>query len=183
MLLQNEICEVDIRIDITYTVESACNKQYDLVYNPDKYRNNDFYKTLALNINLYSEKINIALLGDFYTYETECAVLDRDILTVLQNDTITQINVIDGSLVLHKQFDCFGCNYGIYRVNIGYIIYGEIEIIMLDFKFNKKWAFSGRDIFVSLSAKKSFEIYKDRIKLYDFEDNYYEIDFNGKIVS
>ena len=36
------------------------------------------------------------------------------------------------------------------------------------------------DIFVSITDKTPFEIKSDRICLYDFEDNYYEIDFNGK---
>ena len=45
--------------------------------------------------------------------------------------------------------------------------------------FHTKWKFSGRDIFVSASGKKSFELCEDRIKLYDFNDDYYEIDLNG----
>lgn len=76
----------------------------------------------------------------------------------------------------------FGCNYGIFRVQNGYIIYGEIEILMLDFEFNKKWAFSGKDIFVSISGKKSFELCENSIRLYDFEDNYYEIDYMGNLI-
>lgn len=183
MLLQNEICNIKIDIDTTFTVESVDNRYYDLIFNPDRYHHNEFYKVLSINVDLYSEKISIALVGDFYTYETDCAILDKDILTVLQNDTITQISIIDRVLTLHKKFECFGCNYGIYKVNGGYIIYGEIEITMLDFEFNKKWSFSGRDIFVSLSNKKVFEICEDIIKLYDFQDNYYELDFEGNIIN
>ena len=53
---------------------------------------------------------------------------------------------------------------------------------MLDFDFNVKWSFSGGDIFVSITNKKEFELTEDRIKLYDFNDRYYEIDFNGKLL-
>ena len=42
------------------------------------------------------------------------------------------------------------------------------------------WAFSGKDIFASVSGKLPFEIKDELICLYDFEDNYYEIDFEGK---
>ena len=86
-------------------------------------------------------------------------------------------------MINFKKFDCFGCNYGIYRVQNGYIVYGEMEITMLDFDFNKKWSFSGKDIFVSMSDKKPFELCENSIKLYDFEENFYEIDFSGKLIS
>lgn len=54
---------------------------------------------------------------------------------------------------------------------------------MLDFNFNKKWSFSGRDVFVSVSRRKPFELCENSIKLYDFEDNFYEIDFMGNLIS
>ncbi|MDE6014287.1 MAG: hypothetical protein K2H41_01110 [Acetatifactor sp.] len=182
MLLQNEICSVSISIDNVYGIESADNRYYDLILNPDKLNRNDFYKTLAIYIELLAETISIALIGNFYCYNTDCAILDRDILTVLQNDKITQINVYDGTMTLHKQFECLGCNFGIYKVEHGYIIYGEMEIIMLDLEFNKIWGFSGRDIFVSVTNKEPFELCDNSIKLYDFEDNYYEIDYDGNIL-
>ena len=53
---------------------------------------------------------------------------------------------------------------------------------MLDFDFKVKWKFSARDIFVTLDNTKAFELCNDRIKLFDFEKNYYEIDFNGKLI-
>lgn len=53
---------------------------------------------------------------------------------------------------------------------------------MLDFNFAKKWSFSGKDIFVSLTEKNCFEPKENSICLYDFEDHYYEIDYNGKLI-
>ena len=58
-----------------------------------------------------------------------------------------------------------------------------IEIIKLDDEFNTVWKFSGRDIFVSVSGKNAFELTEQSIKLYDFEDNFYEIDFDGKLIN
>lgn len=183
MILENNNCSIDIKIDETFTIDSADNRHYDIIHNPCHYKHSDLAKTLAIHVDLFSKEYSIALVGSFYTYDSDCAVLENDTLTVLQNDTITIINIIDGSIIKHITFDCFGCNYGIYKVKKGYIIYGEIEITMLDFDFVKKWAFSGKDIFVSLSSKKPFELREDSICLYDFEDNYYEIDFDGKIVN
>jgi len=174
MFLQNDLCEIKILIDESYTVDSADNKYYDIVLNPSNYRRSDIYKTFAIHINLFTEELIIALVGNFYTYESKCAVLDKSTLTVLQGDTITQINILDGSIILHKQFDCFGCNFEIHKIEKGYIIYGEMQITMLDWNFDKTWDFFGKDIFVSM------DICEKSIKLYDFEENFYEIDFNGK---
>lgn len=182
MILENEKCHIEIEIDETYTVESTDNRFYDLTLNPGNYRHSDVCKTLSIHVDLFPNEFCIALIGPFYTYESDCAVLDDEILTVLQDNTITQINVSYGSIVRHIKFDCFGCNYGLYKVNKGYIIFGEMEIMMLDFDFVKKWSFSGRDIFVSVSGKKPFQICEDSICLYDFENNYYEIDFEGKLI-
>lgn len=182
MILYNDICTVNISIDTTYTVESTDNKMYDLVINPRNLRNSDMYKLFSVQIDLFSKAISIALIGDYYSYDEDCAVLEDEILTILQNDAIVQLKINDGTMVNFQEFDCFGCNFGIYRVQNGYIIYGEIEIIMLDFNFNKKWSFSGRDIFVSISEKKAFELCENTIKLYDFEGNFYEIDFSGKLI-
>ena len=141
MILQNDICNVNISIDTTYTVESTDNKPYDLVINPRHLKHSDMYKAFSIQIDLFSKTISIVLIGDFYSYDIDCAVLEDKILTILQNDAIVQLNITDGTMVMSKEFDCFGCNYGIYRVQNGYIIYGEIEIIMLDLNFNKKWSF------------------------------------------
>ena len=183
MILQNDICDVNISIDTTYTVESTDNKPYDLVINPRHLKHSDMYKVFAVQINLHSKTISIALIGDFYSYDKDCAVLEDKILTILLNDTIVQLKINDGTMINFKKFDCFGCNYGIYRVQNGYIVYGEMEITMLDFDFNKKWSFSGKDIFVFMSDKKPFELCENSIKLYDFEENFYEIDFSGKLIS
>lgn len=46
-----------------------------------------------------------------------------------------------------------------------------------------RWSFSGRDIFVRyMGEEPAFEMKSDRICLYDFEDNYYEIDYDGNVI-
>ncbi len=42
MILQNEICHIQINIDETYTVDSVDNRHYDVTLNPEHYRQNDF---------------------------------------------------------------------------------------------------------------------------------------------
>ena len=179
MVLENDICVVEIDVDETYTLDSADNRYYDEVLNPSNYTRNDFTRTLAICIDTFSKHISIALIGSSLIGDFDCAVLDNNILTVLLDQEIVQINVTDASIVRHIKLDGSGCNFGIYKVEKGYIVYGETEITMLGFDFEKKRAFSGKDIFVSISGKLPFEIKKNSICLYDFENNYYEIDYEG----
>ena len=142
----------------------------------------DCYSTFHIHVDLFNERLDIALIGNYYSYDYDCAILDEKILTIMQNNIIMKINVENGKLIFYKKIECFGCNFALYRVKDGYIIYGEIEIIMLDTNFEKKWKFCGRDIFVSASREKIFELCENHIKLYDWDDNYYEIDYDGKLI-
>lgn len=183
MVLSNNLCTVNISIDEQFTVNSTDNKHYDKIYNLNNYRKSDYYRTTSIDIDLSSKKISIALVGDYFSYDMDCALLDDDILSVLQNRFITQIRVTDGSVVDQTDLqESASINYAIYKVPKGYILYGEIDIVGLSNDFKRKWTFSGRDIWASVTGKNPFEICEDRIRLYDFCDNYYEIDFDGKII-
>ena len=179
MLLKHNDYIVKINVDDTYTIDSTDNRYYDVILNPCNYKHSDLTKTLAIHIALPSKHYSIALVGSYLISDSDCAILENDILTVLLDQIIVQINILNGSIVRHIELDCFGSNLAIYRVEKGYIIYGECEITMLKFDFSKIWAFSGKDIFASVSGKLPFEIKDELICLYDFEDNYYEIDFEG----
>ena len=182
MELTNEFCTVIINVDQTYTLYSSDNKHYDYVLNPNNFSGNEEYKTFSICVDLFTREYTIALVGDYNSFDYDCAFLDGYILTVMQNNTISQIDVRNANLLLFKKYECFGCAFAIFRIQNGYIVYGEIEIIRLNENFEKLWSFSGRDIFVSISNKKPFELCEDRIKLYDFEDNYYELNFDGKLI-
>ena len=181
-IFQNDKYFVEITLDETYTIDSADNKRYDYVLNPSNKRRGDMYKVLHLSIKGV-QNVDIALIGDYYTYPEDCAILEDDILTVLQNDYITQIDLKSVQTIAGYELNVFGTTFSIYRMSDGYLIYGEIEIIKLDNEFNVAWKFSGRDIFVSITGKNAFELTDHSIKLYDFEDNFYEIDFDGKLIN
>ena len=182
MVLENDNCIIKINVDETYTVDSADNRHYDTILNPCNYKHSDFTQALAIHIDMFSKQLSIALIGSGYVSDLDCAVLENNILTVLLDQVIMQIDITDSSVIRHIEPNCLGCNFAIYKVEKGYIIYGETEITMLDFNLTKKWTFSGRDIFVSVSGKLPFELKKNSICLYDFEDNYYEIDYDGKLI-
>lgn len=179
--LQNEKYHVNISTADTYTVESADNRSYDYILNPNKLGRNNMYRTLCVSVT-GAQNAEIALVGDYDTSEIDCAILEGDTLTVLQNDYITQIDLETVQIIASYKLDVFGTTFAIYHMPDGYLIYGEIEIIKLDNEFNTVWKFSGRDIFVSISGKNAFELTERSIKLYDFEDNFYELDFDGNLI-
>lgn len=183
MYLENEKCSIEIIVDKSYIIDSADNRYYDVILNPGKYKRSDFYKAFGIYIHLPTRELSLVLIGAYDSSSVECAILEDEILTVLQNDHIVQISTETGEVIQYIALDCFGCNFAIFKVDMGYIIHGEIEITMLDFELHKKWAFSGRDIFVSVSGKQAFEIKGDQIYLCDFEDNAYVLDFEGKLIN
>ena len=182
MILDNKICTVNISIDDTYTIGSADNKYYDVVMNPSNLRKNDLSKTFSILIDLGYRRYRIALIGSYLSCDSDCAVLEDRSLLVLQDDFLIKIDVLNETLAEVKRIDSFGNNFGIFRIQKGYVIYGEIEITMLNDMLEKQWTFSGKDIFVTQSTKKPFVILDDAIELFDWENNYYKIDFKGNLM-
>lgn len=179
--LQNEKYHVNISTAHTYIEESADNRSYDYILNPNKLGRNNMYRTLCISVTGI-KNAEIALVGDYYTSDIDCAILEDNILTILQNDYISQIDLETVQIIAGYELDVLGATFSIYRMSDGYLIYGEIEIIKFDNEFNVAWKFSGRDIFVSITDKNAFELTDRSIKPYDFEDNFYEIDFNGDLI-
>ena len=184
MLLQNEKFSVKITLDDTFTVNSADNPfHYDKILYARDIAPNDFYKTLSVEIDNGTNALRIALVGDYFSYDFDCAVLNDDVLTVMQNNNLTSISLSDYNIVKKVKLPENGTNYGIYRCKYGYLIYGEMQITMLDFDFQCLWYFMGRDIFVSQNENKPFEFDDEKIMLYDWENNYYELDYNGRLIN
>ena len=65
MVLENEKCSIEIKIDESYTVDSADNRHYDVVLNPGNYKRSDISKTFSIHVNLYESEFCIALIGPF----------------------------------------------------------------------------------------------------------------------
>ncbi|MBQ3692969.1 MAG: hypothetical protein II931_06615 [Clostridia bacterium] len=184
MYLENEKYSIDISMDDTYTLESADNPfSYKVVFNPDNYRKNDFYKVMSVKVNDGINETNFAVIGDgVFTYPYSCAVLNGDILTLLLNEYLMFIDISNFTMKEYRNIG-FDCNFSIDPCKYGYLIYGELSILFLDFDFNVKWHFSGCDIFVSCSGKIPFAFDDQKIMLYDWCDNYYELDYDGNLLN
>jgi hypothetical protein len=69
--------------------------------------------------------------------------------------------------------------FEIFRIDNGYIIHGELEIIRIDDNGNIIWKNGGADIFVTPDGKEDFEIKDNFIKATDWENRTYKWNFNG----
>ena len=72
--------------------------------------------------------------------------------------------------------------FELYRYGDSYIIYGELDIIRVEANFETSWVFSGSEIFVTMDDQAPFEMSNDRIILRDWDNNYYEVDYNGNLL-
>ena len=182
MKIKNELCEINISTENDFSFGDPKNSRYDVILNPDNYNNEDTVKLFVFDVDFWSKKKVIGLVAFVVEPEKNIAVLKGDVLTLLQNEKFLQIDLSSESIINIQHIDVWGSVFELIQFEEDYIVYGEVEIARFDDSLNKLWSFSGKDIFVSNSDKKSFEISGDRIKLYDFEGNYYEIDFDGRVL-
>ncbi len=181
-VLTNGFCTTEIAIDESFPSDANFESRYDIIINLDDRPRNDFSKAYFIGVKLRDREYSAAMIGDRNCWDTRCAIIEDEQLTVLQGWRVTQFDIRTASVIRSIELDTTAPNFEIYKVGTGYLIYGETAVTMLDKELKLLWSFSGRDIFVSATGKTSFEIKADRICLYDFEDNYYELDYQGHII-
>jgi len=181
MILKNDSFKINLQIK-DYTEDLLINEKLEYIYNKNIYSTENC-KVIVIEVTSSIKTLKIGLLCNYDIEEQYHALLENNILTILHYDSISKININTGELIINKKMDSCGIGLNIYKLNEDYIIHGELEIIMLDSNLNEKWKFSGKDIFVCQSDKKAFELSDRCIKLYDFMDNYYELDFEGNQVN
>ena len=172
LALNNEIC---------HAVIEETSLAGDTI-NPGKYTPGELTKVVRVSSSMHGIVHSLSILCSYMTDLENAALLKGDHLILLLNEQLFKISMKDCSVREYKQLDIIGCTFGLYETIPGYVVHGELDILMLDSNFELLWDFSGRDIFVSVTGKTAFTLTDTTIQLYDFEDNYYEIDMNGKLL-
>ena len=179
MILRND------RFTVTIQVESMPPLElFDIVYNPGETDTGDYYSARLIRIESKGGNRRCIALVDRVTpgYEP-CAVLEEDILTVIQYDAIVRIDLNTGAMVQWVECGSMGGLFEFHAVPDGYIIWGEGEVYRYDPALNRVWWRSGRDILVSPTGAKSFWIEGDRIHYRDWEGWHYVVDMDGNAIS
>lgn len=172
LVLDNKICHVVIE-ESSLTGETV---------NPGKYTPGELAKVIRVCSSMQGVTHSISILCSYMTDLDNSAFLKGDHLILMLNEQLFRISMKDCIIREYKQLDIIGCTFGLYETTHGYVVHGELDILMLDPNFELLWDFSGRDIFVSITGKTAFTLTDTTIQLYDFEDNYYEINMNGKLL-
>ena len=102
---------------------------------------------------------------------------------LMLNDRLCVFNPATGRIDMKKRIDPIGTMFEAHAYGSDFILYGELFIFRISSNLDVKWVFAARDIFVRQSLDEpAFLMKEDRICLYDFYDNYYEIDYDGNLL-
>ena len=100
------------------------------------------------------------------------------------NDVLCIFDPVTLEIMKKATISPFGTMFEVHPFGKDYILYGETEIYRISENLKEIWSFSGEDIFVRCGSNESaFEMKNDRICLYDFLGNYYEIYYDGNIIT
>ena len=105
-------------------------------------------------------------------------IIETNRILICCNDSVFCLNLPTLNLVWKSKVD-IATAFGIYKIENGFIVHGELEITRIDNNGNIIWKNSGTDIFTTLSGKNGFEIRANFIKATDWENRVYKWDLNG----
>lgn len=173
--------EIHFRQSPPYCTYSADNKQYDKII---KIEDGQFSKCIEVEVSHCEEVYSILITAPYYTSEEYFVEKHNDGLFLMLNDRLCIFDPEKLEIIKSVKIHTLGALFCVYPYGEDYILYGELEIYRISSDLNVKWEFTGRDIFVRYQgAEPTFEMKEDRICLYDFEDNYYEISYDGKLIT
>ena len=181
MYLCNDKWEIEID-EINYNPESADNS-----VRPDAYIElcDDYSKSLCLGIADVARTVEkkIVMVVSFFTPHEDYAFIEDSSLFLFLNDTVCEFDLQTVEVKNKKIIDLTGTLFSVHRYQQDFIMYCEMDIIRMTKNLDVVWDFGARDIFVRYQGEEpAFEMMPDRIQLYDFSDNYYEIDYDGKAI-
>lgn len=163
-----------------YSFNSADNKPYDKVLVIEE---SDFNKTIEFEIEQNGEVRTVLMVVPYYTPLNSFTAHHKSGLLLMLNDVLCVFEPETMSIIKQISIEPLGTMFEVHPFEDDYILYGEMEIYRISEDLAVKWEFSGRDIFVRYQgAEPAFLMKNDRICLYDFEDNYYEIDYDGRLI-
>lgn len=154
----------------------------------DKYLNieedHEFNRCFLITVQHFGELQTVFLSAPYYTPSDAFVAPNKDGLLFAMNEIIGVFDPRTLDFEIKAEIEMLGTLIAVYPYKNDYILYGELEIYRVSESMEILWDFSGRDIFVKCYGDQpTFQMKEDRICLYDFEDNYYEISYDGKIIA
>lgn len=179
MMLHHPKCEVTARIEPVCSLDRIQLPTGMPVHFPEYPDPNGMASLVCLTIHAAEAAQALALVGPPCCCHTR---ISGDLLLVVQFDLLTLVSLPEGRILQRCEMDCPGGCLGLHPLEDGWLIHGEGAILRLDRELQPLWEYCGADIFASVTGKEAFTLTNDRILLWDFNDNYYELDLTGKLI-
>lgn len=154
---------------------------YDKAFQLEKLH---FCKLIEIKVDLYGDIKKILLVASYHTPIDYFVALHEEGLFFMLNDVLCIFDPVTLEITQKAIISPLGTMFEVHPFGKDYILYGEIEIYRVSKNLKEIWSFSGADIFVRCGSNEpAFKMKNDRICLYDFLGNYYEIDYNGNLIT
>lgn len=180
MVFVNDIYEIRVERVCNYSANSTDNKHYDKcveVGNADVYGHYTSYEMEVLSFE-NGKNFTVILLASYCSKVFEnSGILEEDVFYLILDNQIIKMDLKDLSYAMYSIPAPFGTYYEMYDCSRGFLVYGEIELVLLDREFNEQWRYCTQDI---LFGADCLHINEEFISFTDYEGNYHEMDWNGK---
>lgn len=144
----------------------------------------DFCKLIEISVNGNGTEKNALIIASYHTPIDSFVAPHKNGLFLMLNEILCVFDPETLEIIDQSEIDPFGTMFEIHQYKDDYILYGECEIYRISDDLKVKWIFGARDIFVRCDTDApAFEMKEDRIGLYDYQENYYEINYDGKLIT
>lgn len=174
--------EITVHTEPKYNPNSMDNLPYDKVI-PIEVPFDDFNTCFSINMEKDGESTSVLIIAPHYISVESCVLPHEKGLFMLLDNFVCLFDVEAKEIVKKVDLEPYGTTERPYIYGEDYIIHGEMNIYRVSKNLEIKWQYSGRDIWERYHGPEpAFEMKKDRICLYDFMDNYYELDYDGNLI-
>ena len=176
--------KVSIKELENFNVFSDYYNKYDAVFEIVKPKEDHINKTLLLSVERYGTIKTVLFFVPMHTIADKCAAPAGDKLLLLLDWLMCIFDLSDLKITKQKKVGIMiGTMEAVYPYKEDYIIYYEMDIFRVDRDLNIKWIFNGSDIFHRAGDDSdTFKMKEDRICVYDWNEYYYEIDYDGNVL-
>ncbi len=178
--------KVFIYTDHQSTVESADNlRRYNRVYvddSCDRYSNVSYVAILVKHGQDEMASAILCDIGVFTGLSESSFIIEERVLYICAGNKLYYLNIPDLTLKWTGQVD-YVTNFSVQKLEDDLLVHGELEITRITKLGEIKWRFGGQDIWVNTNGFPVITLLYDRIKLVDFQSNFYAIGFDGNTIS
>ncbi|OFY12974.1 MAG: hypothetical protein A2X11_11545 [Bacteroidetes bacterium GWE2_42_24] len=180
--------DIELSNDNVFKLNSADNNfKYDFVYHDEeapKFQCSQHAIKVFVDGQLYKSAIVCAIAGGTTIHSQSAVIADNDIF-ISCADKVFSLSLPDLTLNWITQVDMATC-FGIYKADNGLFTHGEMSVARLDHNGLIVWQTGLRDIIVNIEENREqneFVMHDTYISLLDFNNNKYQLGFDGKFIS